>query len=131
MCYITAICFVTCYECMLYNMLYTMFCNMIRNLLHDMLCAKNPPSSQVRISKLAVPVYLTITWLVLYGKNARNVTYSSCIVPTQHMKMFGKPKDVSSFKAFGCECYLYLNKELRQQAKQIGRARAIIHMGFV
>ena len=66
----------------------------------------------------------------VHGKDARNVTYSSRIDSTPHMKMFGKPKDVSSFKAFGCECYMYLNKERRQLGKHTARGQAMIHMGF-
>jgi hypothetical protein len=56
---------------------------------------------------------------------ARDVTCYTRICTTHHLKMFGKPKDVSKFKALGCECFMYINKE-RRQGSTPGRA----HMGI-
>jgi hypothetical protein len=64
------------------------------------------------------------------GKDARNATYCSRISTTPHMKLFGVPKDVSKFRAFGCECFMYLNKDRRDPGKHTPRARCMIYMGF-
>jgi hypothetical protein len=73
------------------------------------------------------------------GKDAQNATYCAriryngwqsyspiltvgCIIwTTPHMKMFGVPEDVSSFKALGCECFMYLKKNKREQGKHTPR----------
>jgi hypothetical protein len=67
----------------------------------------------------------------VHGKDARNAT----VLPSERrsarlMKTFGKPTNMSRFKAFGYKCVMYLNKEHRKPGKQNSRGRAMIHMGI-
>ena len=64
------------------------------------------------------------------GKDARNATYCARIGTTPHMKIYGVPKDVSKFRAFGSECFMYLNKDRRDLGKHTARARRMVYMGF-
>jgi hypothetical protein len=64
------------------------------------------------------------------AKDARNVTYKMCIKMTLYMRMYGKKKVRSKFRAFGCQAYMYLNEERRGKGKHITRAVEAINLGF-
>ena len=67
---------------------------------------------------------------MIAAKDARNATYHARIKTTPHQMVFGKPKDVSKFRGFGCEAFLYLNKERRELGKHIPRAVKGVNLGF-
>ncbi len=56
------------------------------------------------------------------AKDLRKVTYKERIKLTQYMRMYGKKKDISKFRAFGYQAYMYLNEERRGKGKHIPRA---------
>ena len=64
------------------------------------------------------------------AKDARNVTYKERIRMTPYLSMYGKKKDISKFRAFGCQAYMYLNEERRGKGKHIPRAVEAINLGF-
>ncbi len=53
------------------------------------------------------------------AKDARNVTYKELIQMTPHLRMYGAKKDISRFRAVGCQAYMYLNSERRANGKHI------------
>jgi hypothetical protein len=64
------------------------------------------------------------------AKDARNVTYKERIQMTPHMRMYRAKKDISRFRAFGCQVYMYLNSERRANGKHISRPVEAINLGF-
>ncbi len=64
------------------------------------------------------------------AKDARNVTYKERIQKTPHMLMYGAKKDISRFRAFGCQAYMYLSSDRRANGKHIHRAVEAINLGF-
>ena len=64
------------------------------------------------------------------AKDVRKVTYKERIKMTPYMRMYGKKKDISKFRAFGCQAYMYLNEERRGKGKHIPRAVEAINLGF-
>ena len=64
------------------------------------------------------------------AKDARNATYHARIKTTPHYFIFGKPKNVSKFRAFGCRAYPYLNEDWRENGKHVLRAAEGINLGF-
>jgi hypothetical protein len=66
----------------------------------------------------------------LAAKDARNVTYNERIRLTPYLYMYGKKKDISQFRAFGCQAYMYLNEERRGKGKDIPRAVEAINLCF-
>ena len=64
------------------------------------------------------------------AKDARNVTYKERIRMTPYMYMYGRKKDISKFRAFGCQAYMNLNEERRGKSKHIPRADEAINLGF-
>ena len=64
------------------------------------------------------------------SRDARNVTYHERIKTTPHMLVFGQPKNVSRFRAFGCRPYMTLNEERRGPGKLAPRALEGINLGF-
>ncbi len=50
------------------------------------------------------------------AKDARKVTYKERIQMTPHMLMYGAKKDISRFRAFGCQAYMYLPKGKRMES---------------
>jgi hypothetical protein len=53
----------------------------------------------------------------LAGKDARNATFKTRIGTSPHALLYGEPRDVSKFRAFGCRAYVYLNAERREKGK--------------
>ena len=49
---------------------------------------------------------------------------------TPYLCMYGKKKDISKFRAFCCQAYMYLNEERRGKGKHIPRAVEAINLGF-
>jgi hypothetical protein len=45
------------------------------------------------------------------AKDARNFTYNERIRMTPYLYMYGRKEDISKFRAFGCQAYMYLNFE--------------------
>jgi hypothetical protein len=44
--------------------------------------------------------------------------------------MYGKPKDVSRFRAFGCRAFVHLNSDRRDKGKHTPRALMAVYLGF-
>jgi hypothetical protein len=44
--------------------------------------------------------------------------------------MYGAKKDISKFRAFGCQAYIYLDSERRANGKHFPRAIEAINLGF-
>ena len=49
---------------------------------------------------------------------------------TPLMRMYGAKKDISKFRAFFCQTYMYLDSETRAKGKHIPRAVETINLGF-
>jgi hypothetical protein len=64
------------------------------------------------------------------AKDARNVTYKERIQITPYLYMYKTKKDISKFRVFGCQAYMYLNEERRGKGKHIPRAVEAINLGF-
>ena len=64
------------------------------------------------------------------ARDGRNVTYHERIKTTPHKMVFGEPKNVSRFRAFGCRAFMFLNKERRRPGKLAPRALEGINLGF-
>ena len=64
------------------------------------------------------------------GKDARNAIYAERLKTSPHQAMYGEPKDVSRFRAFGCKAFVYLCKDRRQNGKHIARAVEAVNLGF-
>jgi hypothetical protein len=47
------------------------------------------------------------------GKDARNATHNTRLGTSQHAFLYGEPRDVSRFRAFGCRAYVHLNQDSR------------------
>ncbi len=60
------------------------------------------------------------------GTDARNATFKARITTSPHRGLFGSPKDVSRFRAFGCKAIVYLNKECRENGKHNARVSAFL-----
>ncbi len=63
------------------------------------------------------------------AKDTHNVTYKERIQLTLYMYMYRRKKDISKFRAFGCQAYMHLNGELRGKGKHIPRAVEAINLG--
>ena len=46
------------------------------------------------------------------GKDARNETFKERIGMSPHQAMYGDKKDVSDYQAFGCQAYVYEDKQM-------------------
>jgi hypothetical protein len=44
--------------------------------------------------------------------------------------MYGEPKDVSRFRAFGCRAFVHLNSDRRDKGKHTPRALMAVYLGF-
>ena len=64
------------------------------------------------------------------GKDARNATYNERIKTTPYKAAYGVPRNVSKFRAFGAECYMYLNDHRREKGKHSARGRQMIYVGL-
>jgi hypothetical protein len=64
------------------------------------------------------------------GKDARNAVYKRRIKTSPHQAMYGEPKDVSRFRAFGCKAVVYLNKDRCDNGKHTARGVDAINLGF-
>jgi hypothetical protein len=64
------------------------------------------------------------------AKDARNLTNKERIEMTPLMRMYGAKKDISKFRAFFCQTYMYLDSETRAKGKHIPRAVETINLGF-
>jgi len=64
------------------------------------------------------------------SRDARNVTYHERIKTTPHMLVYGEPKNLSKFRAFGCRAFVTLNKDRRAPGKLSPRAVEGINLGF-
>jgi hypothetical protein len=64
------------------------------------------------------------------AKDTRIVPYKERIRMTPYLYMYGRKKDISKFRAFGCQAYMYLNEEQRGKGKHIPRAIEAINLGF-
>jgi hypothetical protein len=66
------------------------------------------------------------------AKDSHNVTYKESIRMTLYLCMYGRKKDISKFRAFGCQAYMYhdLNEEQRGKGKHIPRAGEATNLGF-
>jgi hypothetical protein len=60
------------------------------------------------------------------AKDARNVTYKERIRMTPYLYMYGRKKDISKFRSFGCQAYTDLNEERRGKGKHIPSTRKIV-----
>ena len=49
----------------------------------------------------------------IHGVNCRNATLKERVGTTPHKKLFGKKKDVSRFRPYGCRGYMHQNQERR------------------
>ena len=67
---------------------------------------------------------------LITSKDARNATYHERIKTTPHMLVFGQPKNLSKFRAFGCRAYVTLHKDRRPPGKLTPRALEGINLGF-
>jgi hypothetical protein len=64
------------------------------------------------------------------GFDARNTTFKARIGITQHHLIYGQKKDVSSFLAFGCRAWVYIDPERLAKGKHTPRAEEAIYVGF-
>ncbi len=64
------------------------------------------------------------------GKDARNAIFMERIKTSPHNAMYGEPKDVSRFGAFGCKAFIYLNKDRQENGKHIARGIDAVNLGF-
>ncbi len=67
------------------------------------------------------------------GTDALNAIFKARIKTSPHQALFGAPKDVSRFRAFGCKAVVYLNKERRENVKHTARGMMgidAINLGF-
>ena len=64
------------------------------------------------------------------GVDARNVTYKHRLGETPWTRVYGSPKDVSRFRAFGCRAYVHLNSDRREKGKHTARALMAVYLGF-
>ncbi len=44
--------------------------------------------------------------------------------------MYGTPKDVSKYRPFGCQAWVHLNKDSRENGKHTPRALKAVYLGF-
>ncbi len=63
-------------------------------------------------------------------KDARNAIYMERIKTSPHNAMYGEPKDVSRFRAFGCKAFVYLNKDSGENGKHIARGIDAVILRF-
>jgi hypothetical protein len=66
----------------------------------------------------------------IHVKNCRNATFKKRVGTTQHAKIFGRKKDVSKFKPFGCRTYVHLKKKQREPGKHAPGAVKALHLGL-
>ena len=64
------------------------------------------------------------------GKDARNAIFLERIKTSPHNAMYGEPKDVSRFRAFGCKAFVYLNKDSKESGKHIARGIDAVNLGL-
>ncbi len=64
------------------------------------------------------------------AKDAHNVKYKERIRMTLYLYMYGRKKDISKFRAFCCQAYMYLYEQRRGKGKHIPRAVEAINLGF-
>ena len=67
---------------------------------------------------------------LITAKDARNATYHERIKTTPHMLVYGQPKNLSKFRAFGCRAFMTLHKDRRGPGKYATRAFEGINLGF-
>ena len=48
---------------------------------------------------------------------------------TPHQAMYGEKKDVCDYRAFGCQAYVYEDKQRRANGKHTPRAKEAIYVG--
>jgi hypothetical protein len=63
-------------------------------------------------------------------KNCQNVTYKLRINSTPYRELYGKEKDVSRFKPYGCLAFMHIHEDRREKGKTVPRAIQVIHLGF-
>ena len=62
--------------------------------------------------------------------NCRNTTYKERLGTTPHEKSYGKKKDVSWFRSFGCRGYMPQNKERWAKGRGALRALEVLNLGL-
>ncbi len=63
-------------------------------------------------------------------KNCRNVTYKRSINSTPYRELYGKEKDVSRFRQYGCLAFMHIHEDRSEKGKTAPRAIQVIHLGF-
>ena len=66
----------------------------------------------------------------MHGVNCRNATFKERLGTTPHEKLYGRKKDVSRFRPYGCRGYMHLNKERRGKGRGAPRAVEVINLGL-
>ena len=66
----------------------------------------------------------------MHGLNCRNATFKERLGTTPYEKLYGRKKDVSLFRPYGCRGYMHLNKELRAKARGAQRAVLVINLSL-
>ena len=66
----------------------------------------------------------------MHDVNCRNATYKERPGTSPHEKVYGKKKDVSWFRPFGCRGYMHQNKEQRAKGRGVPRALKVLNLGL-
>ncbi len=63
-------------------------------------------------------------------KNCQNATYKLSINSTPYLELYGKEKDLSRFRLFGCLAYMHVHKDCSERGETVEHAIEVINFGF-